>query len=128
MEESLKPQSAKAKGRNLQQFLRDSMLKIGMFYGLEPGDIESRSMGANGVDVMLSPAAQKVFGNVAIECKNQESLNVPSVFYEHSKKYPDRVAWLVTKKNHKEPLVTLRLADFLGIYVLQSIEWGLDRK
>jgi len=69
-------------------------------------------MGQNGVDVILSPAAKKVF-NLSVECKNVEKLNVPTVFQEHYEKYPDAsLKLLVHCRNRVEPLVTLRLEDF----------------
>lgn len=61
------PQSRKAKGRRLQQYVRDLILRIGK--GLTEGDAESRGMGGNGEDVMMSPKARQQFP-VSIECKN----------------------------------------------------------
>ena len=48
---SIKTQSAKAKGRNLQKHVRDVILKV---FGLEEGDVESCSMGASGVDIKMN--------------------------------------------------------------------------
>lgn len=115
------PQSAKAKGRRLQQEVRDALRSIGSAYGLEDGDIESRSMGAAGTDIILSPAAKRVFGRYAIECKNVEHLNVSGIFWKFrshvlaGSEAADTVAILVHDKNRtEEPLVTLRLTDFLA--------------
>ena len=55
----MKPQSAKAKGRNLQKWVRDLLLEN--FPTLEADDVRSTSMGAGGEDVQLSPAARKLF-------------------------------------------------------------------
>lgn len=112
----MKTSSAKAKGRRLQQAIRDALRDIGKHYGLEPDDIESRGMGQNGVDIILSPAAFRVF-NLDIEAKNVEKLNVPATFFEHFKKYAERPALkiLVHSKNRSEPLVTFRWEDFLEI-------------
>lgn len=109
----MKTQSAKAKGRKLQQLVRDDLRATGQHYGLVAADCESRGMGQNGVDIILSPAAQKVF-NLAIECKNVESLNVPKVFEEHYSKYQDSSALklLVHSKNRSRRLVTIAWADF----------------
>ena len=63
----MKPQSAKAKGRNLQKYVVQKLLNLSP--DLETDDITSRSMGANGEDVLLSPAARKVFP-ISIECKS----------------------------------------------------------
>lgn len=45
------------------------------FPHLQADDVTSRSMGAGGVDVLLSPAAQRVVP-FAIECKNVQALNI----------------------------------------------------
>lgn len=52
----MKPSSAKAKGRNAQKAIRDKLLAE---FDLGEGDVESRSMGSGGVDLMLSPLARK---------------------------------------------------------------------
>jgi len=59
------PQSAKQKGRLLQQWVRDKLLEYAP--ELEPDDIKSTSMGAGGEDVQLSPAARKMYP-YQIEC------------------------------------------------------------
>jgi hypothetical protein len=69
----MKPQSAKAKGRRLQQEVRDAILAA--FPQLEPDDVRSTSMGASGADILLSPAAKRLFP-YSIECKNVESINI----------------------------------------------------
>ncbi len=74
-------------------------------------------MGQNGEDVMLSPAARKIYP-LFIECKNVEKLNVVGVFNEHYSKYKDRKGYslLVHARNRQEPLVTLRFEDFIKMY------------
>ena len=69
----MKTQSAKAKGRKLQQWVRDLILET--WNELEPDDVRSTSMGAGGEDLQLSPAARRKFG-YSVECKNVEKLNV----------------------------------------------------
>ena len=105
--------SAKAKGRRFQQAVCKALLEIGAEHGLEADDIKSTSMGVAGRDVLLSPAAVKVFGRLDVECKNVERLVVATTFYEHSAKYPTGLAILAHTKNHREPLVTLHLKDFM---------------
>ena len=97
--------------------MRDDLLAKGAVHGLKVGDVVSRSMGAAGEDLMMSPKAMEVFPFV-IECKNCESLNVRKVFDEHYSKYDKRVGlkMLVHSKNHSEPLVTLRLKDFIEVF------------
>jgi hypothetical protein len=110
----MKPQSAKAKGRRLQQRVVADLLRA--IPALEPGDVRSTSMGAAGLDVLLSPAARK-HANFAIECKAVEALNVAGTFATHAAKYADsgRVPILVHTRNRVEPLVTLAWTDFLAL-------------
>ena len=68
----MKPQSAKAKGRKLQQWVRDRLIE---HRDIHPEDIESRSMGAGGEDLIMARDARQKFP-YSIECKNQEKLNV----------------------------------------------------
>lgn len=109
------PQSAKAKGRRLQQLVCKGLMTVGANLGLQPGDIRSCSMGANGLDVILSPAAQQALGKLAIECKNKEALNVPSVFWAHAAKYAEQTPMLAHKKNDTDILITLRFTDYLQL-------------
>jgi hypothetical protein len=113
----VRPQSCKAKGRRLQQEVRDVLRQIGTPYGLVDGDIESRGMGQAGVDIILSPAAQRVF-DLAVECKNVENLNVAKVFKEHYAKYEalSALKLLIHTKNHHETLVTMKLNDFISLF------------
>ena len=49
----MKTQSAKAKGRKLQQWVRDQSIEQ---LEVHPEDIESRSMGAGGEDLIMARA------------------------------------------------------------------------
>ena len=76
----MKPQSAKAKGRNLQKWVREQLIEQ---LEIHPEDIESRSMGAGGEDLIMARAARAKFP-FSIECKNVEKLNVWEA-YEQAK-------------------------------------------
>ena len=69
----MKPRSAKNKGKRLQNKVRDLILE--KFQQLEEDDVRSTTMGDSGEDVLLSPAARKLFP-FSVECKNQEKLNI----------------------------------------------------
>lgn len=99
----MKPQSAKAKGRKLQQMTRDMILKT--FPELTSDDVRSTSMGAGGEDVQLSQAARK-FLPIQIECKNKAKIAVHTWYHqaeEHGKQEPI----LVIKQDHDIPLVLM---------------------
>ena len=108
----MKPQSAKAKGRNLQKWVRDLLLES--FPQLEEDDVRSTSMGAGGEDLQLSPAARKLFG-FSIECKNQERLNVWDAYDQASANSGKHEPLLVMKKNRKKPLVVIDAETFIQI-------------
>ena len=63
----MKPSSAKAKGRKLQQYVRDTILD--RYPELHPDDVRSTGMGQGGEDLQLSPAARHSLG-ITVECKS----------------------------------------------------------
>lgn len=110
----MRPQSAKAKGRKLQQYVRDKLYEI--FPELEEGDIRSTSMGCGGSDLQMSPLAQRKFP-YDIECKNQEALNVWSSFKQAESNSPKGTKpLLVFKRNRSDVYCMLKLDDFLRLY------------
>ena len=69
------PQSRKAKGRHLQQKIRDDIINT---FKLTENDVRSTSMGAKGCDILLSENARINFP-YAIECKSQENFQFQMV-------------------------------------------------
>lgn len=108
----MKTQSAKAKGRKLQQMVRDLILET--FTDLEPDDVRSTSMGAGGEDLQLSPAARRKFP-YSVECKNVEKLNVWGAYEQAQANSGDHEPLLIMKKNRKKPLVVLDLEAFIAL-------------
>lgn len=114
----MRPQSAKAKGRRLQQRVAADIVAA---LGLEPDDVVSRSSGANGTDVMLSPAARRVFP-YAVECKCVEALNVwASMQQACSNCPPESTPLLIVSRNKTEPLAVLPWTAFLKLAALKAI-------
>ena len=62
----MKTLSAKAKGRKLQKWFRDVLIEQ---LKIHEEDIESRSMGAGGEDLIMARAAREKFP-YSVECKN----------------------------------------------------------
>ena len=69
----MRPSSAKAKGRRLQDAIRKDILYT--FPQLEEDDVKCAIMGESGEDLHLSPAARRLVP-FSIEAKNQESLSI----------------------------------------------------
>lgn len=118
----MKTSSAKAKGRRLQQKVRDDLRAVAGSR-LDPTDVESTPMGVNGVDVILTKAARDLFGPLAIECKNVEKLNAIGVFQGHADKYipQGKIPVMVHSRNHTEPRVTLLWSDFVRLYLSKAL-------
>ena len=108
----MRPQSAKAKGRRLQQQFRELLIEE---LGIHPEDIESRSMGAGGEDLIMARAAREKFP-YSIECKNVEKLNVWEAYKQASENSKDYEPLVVMKKNNHKTLVVLDAESFVKLF------------
>jgi len=112
----IKVSSAKAKGRNLQKWAVEKIAKL-LNYELpenkDDSHIRSREMGQSGVDVVLSKKAKLKFP-FAVECKNQEQINLPSFFEQAKANSNDKIKPLLIVKNKKlkEPLIIMEWDTF----------------
>ena len=105
----MRTQSRKAKGRRLQQkFMQLLIEKL----DIDPEDIESRSMGAGGEDLIMSKAARNKFP-YSIECKNQERLNIWQAWDQANNNKGIYDPLVVIKKNGVGPLVVVDAENFL---------------
>jgi hypothetical protein len=105
----MRPQSAKAKGRRLQQWVRDQLIE---HLEVHPEDIESRSMGAGGEDLIMARDARSKFP-FSIECKNQEKLNIWDAYDQACANSGDYEPIVFIKRNGKKPLVVLDAEYFI---------------
>jgi hypothetical protein len=108
----MKTSSAKAKGRKLQQWMRNLLIEK---LEVHPEDIESRSMGAGGEDLIMARAAREKFP-MSIECKNQEKVNVWEAYKQaedNSGKYEPVV---IIKRNKSKPLVVVDAEYFVSLF------------
>jgi hypothetical protein len=107
----LTPASAKAKGRTLQKLVVKALLEL--YPNLEPDDVKSTSMGANGEDVSLSPAARRLFP-YQIECKNKATSQIHT-YYEQAKTHGKHEPLVIVKKDRDIPLAIVSLTHFLEL-------------
>ena len=107
----MKTQSAKAKGRRLHQWFRDLLIEK---LDIHPEDVESRSMGAGGEDLIMARAAREKFP-FSIEAKNQEKLNVWEAYKQASENSGDYEPLVVLKRNNHKPLVLIDAESFVKL-------------
>lgn len=101
--------SSKAKGRRLQNYVRDLLRSI-FKKKLDEDDIKSQTMGMTGEDIVLSPAARKLIP-YSIECKNVERLSIWKAIKQAEEN---------TKEGTRPLLIITR--NRTPIYVVENIE------
>ena len=115
----MKASSAKAKGRKLQDYVRDLLrLKFidewNLLPKLEPDDIKCQIMGVSGEDIVLSPAAKRIIP-YSFECKNQERIQIWKFLEQTESNAGEYVPILVVKKNRTKPYVVLDLDKWIEL-------------
>ena len=109
----MKPRSAKNKGKRLQNKIRDLILE--KFNNiLEPDDVRSITMGDSGEDILLSPAARKVFP-FSVECKNQEKLNIWSSLEQAEENSGKHTPLVIFKRNRSKTYAVLEFDKLLEL-------------
>ena len=107
----MKTQSAKAKGRRLQQWFRDQLIEK---LEVHPEDVESRSMGAGGEDLIMARAAREKFP-YSVECKNQEKLNIWSALEQAENNSGSHTPLLIFKRNRTKTYAVLEFERLLEL-------------
>ena len=110
----MKIKSAKAKGRNLQNLVRDKLRSIFVGKKLEDDDIKSQTMGMSGEDIVLTPSAKKQIP-YSFECKNTERLNLWKSLEQCESNCEDRNPVLVIKRNRSEVYAVVKFDNFLNL-------------
>ena len=108
----MKTQSAKAKGRKLQKWMRELLIEK---LDIHPEDIESRSMGAGGEDLIMARAAREKFP-MSVECKNQEKVNIWESYKQAEENSKDYEPIVVIKRNNSKPLVLVDAEYFVSMF------------
>jgi len=118
----VKTSSAKAKGRKFQQWVRDQLIET---LDIHREDIESRSMGSQGEDLIMARAAREKFP-YSIECKNQESLNVWKSYEQAESNSGDYEPVVFIKRNNQKPLVVVDAEYFVKLHQMLPKEYNID--
>lgn len=101
------PQSAKAKGRVLQQWTCEQISKLTGYEWGQDKPIESRPMGQSGLDVRMESQVRAAFP-FSVECKWQESWSVPAWIKQAKQNQVEGTDWLlVIKRSRENPVVVL---------------------
>ena len=109
----MKPRSAKNKGKRLQNKVRDLILEK-FNKKLEEDDVRSITMGDSGEDILLSPAARKLFP-FSVECKNQEKLNIWSSLEHAESNSGKHTPLLIFKRNRTKTYAVLEFDKLLEL-------------
>ena len=108
----MKTSSAKAKGRRLQQWFRDLLIEK---LDIHPEDIESRSMGAGGEDLIMARAAREKFP-YSVECKNQEKINLWESYNQARQNSKNHEPVVILKRNNSKPLILVDAEYFVKLH------------
>jgi len=109
----MKSRSAKNKGKRLQNKVRDLILEK-FNSKLEPDDVRSITMGDSGEDILLSPAARRLFP-FSVECKNQEKLNIWSSLEQAEGNSGNHPPLVIFKRNRTKTYAVLEFDELLKL-------------
>ncbi len=107
----MKPQSAKAKSRRLQNLISQ---RIREKFNLSESDCKPALMGESGTDVKLSSSARAAFG-FAVEAKYQERLNIWAALEQAERNSDGLTPVVCFKRNRSEVYVCLKFEDFMEL-------------
>jgi|TARA_R110000824_G_scaffold189220_1_gene370637 hypothetical protein len=114
----MRTSSAKAKGRRLQDWVRDRLLAY-LQTCCDPEDLEdtvtTAIMGESGADVKLVGRARKYFP-YSIECKNQEKFSGIYNIIDQARNHSSSPPLAFIKMNRRKPLVILEAEEFFTSY------------
>jgi hypothetical protein len=111
--------SKKAKGRRLQQWVRDQILDLSKDF--HPEDVKSTPMGVTGEDVQLSRYVRDFFPYM-VECKSVAATRHPiHTYMDQAKAHGPHEPLLVIKQDRKRPVVVLDAEHFFKL-IKRSIE------
>ncbi len=108
----IKTSSAKAKGRKLQQTVRDAIIAAHPHLTLD--DVRSTAMGSNGEDILLSTAAKAAFP-YSVEAKARAKIALVYEALEQAQSQNSLTPIAVIKADRKKPLVVMTLDDFIAL-------------
>ncbi len=110
---AIKPSSAKAKGRRLQQQARDKILSL--FPMLTDQDVRSTGMGQSGEDIQMASQARRLFP-YSIECKALKNIAIYKFVDQCVANCPSGAEPLVIiKADRRKPLAVIDMDHFFEL-------------
>lgn len=106
----MKISSRKAKGRRLQNFVKEKLIEA---LGFTEDDIRTAIMGEGGADIKMNIKASCAFP-FDIECKNQEGYGKIYDAYDQASAHGNNYPLVIIKSNKKKPLAVIDLDHFIG--------------
>ena len=115
----MNPKSVKAKGRRLQNWVRDKLREAYIknwtkLPKLKEDDIKSQTMGMSGEDIVLSPAARTIIP-YSFECKNKERLNIWQSIEQCEENCNGSIPVVVIKRNRSKIYAIMEFDEWLEI-------------
>lgn len=102
----------KAKGRLLQQKVRDAFLRLHPTLTLD--DVRSCPMGSGGADLQLSAEAKRLIG-YDVECKKRAKIALLYDTLIQARRDNHRTPLAVVEADRKRPLAVMYLDDFMAL-------------
>ena len=110
----MKPNSRKAKGRYLQNIVKDRIIKLYPVLGKD--DIRTSLMSETGADIKLTSHTSRKLFPYSIECKNQESINIWKSYEQAKENAGEYEPIVVLKRNNTKPLVLVDADYFVKLH------------
>jgi len=103
----MKPNSRKAKGRYLQNIMKDRIIKLYPVLGKD--DIRTSLMSETGADIKLTSHTSRKLFPYSIECKNRQDFKTLYNYFNQARRHLALEPLLVVKMNRERPLAVIDL-------------------
>ena len=109
----MKNNSRQAKGRYLQNIVRDRIVKL--YPVLTKKDIRTSNTGENGADVKLPTHTSRKLFSYSVETKNMKSYKLVYQAFRQAKRHSNMEPLLVLKGYREKPVVILDMEHFFNL-------------
>lgn len=104
--------SRKAKGRKLQNYIRDLILAM---FPLMQDEVQCAIMGEKGVDIKLRTQKARDLIPYGIECKNDENISIWKMWNQAKKNAIGTKPLGIMMKNYEDPLAICLATEFFTL-------------